>query len=104
MLKHITAVLVIGLTLAGPVAAQTKQRPDVRADRPKILMAKRIREGVRSGRITPDELAEIRQRVQAFRADAKRLRAGGALTREDRRELRRQWRQISRLVFVKKHR
>ena len=41
---------------------------------------------------------------QAFRAEVRQRRADGTLTMEDRQELRRQWRQISRLVFVKKHR
>ncbi len=104
MLKHITAALVIGVTLAGPVAAQTKPRPEVRVNAQKTLMAKRIRQGVKSGQITPDERAEIRQRLEAFRAEAKQLRADGTLSKEDRQTLRREWRQISRLVFVKKHR
>ena len=104
MLKHITAAIVIGLTLAGPVAAQTRQEPRARATGQKSLMGMRIRQGIRSGQLTRDELAMIRQRLQAFRAEVRQRRADGTLTMEDRQELRRQWRQISRLVFVKKHR
>jgi len=104
MLKHITAAVVMGLMLAGPVAAQTATTPGGRADRPKTLMAQRIRQGIRSGQLTRDEVAEIRQRLQAFRADVRRLRAAGPLTRGDRQGLRQEWRRISRLVFVKKHR
>jgi hypothetical protein len=103
MLKHITAAAVIGLMLAGPVAAQTRQKPEVRVARQKTLMAARIRQGVRSGQLTRDEVAEIRQHLQNFRAEAQRLRASGTLTKEDRQALRRQWRQISRLVYLRRH-
>jgi hypothetical protein len=104
MLKHITAAVVIGLTLAGPVAAQTRQRPDVRTDRPKSLLAQRIHQGIRSGQLTRPEVREIRQRLQALRSDVKRMRADGTLSKADRQALRQEWRRVSRLVFVKKHR
>jgi hypothetical protein len=103
MLKHITAAAVIGLMLAGPVAAQTRQTPEARVTRQRALMATRIRQGVRAGQLTRDEVAMIRQRLQAFRAEAQRLRANGTLTREDRQALRQQWRQISRLVYRSRH-
>jgi len=104
MMKHITAAMVIGLTLAGPVAAQTATTPGTGADRPRTLMAQRIRQGIRSGQLTRDEVAEIRQRLQAFRADVRQRRIDGSLDKADRQALRQEWRRISRLVFVMKHR
>jgi hypothetical protein len=103
MLKHITAAAVIGLMLAGPVYAQTRQKPEVRVARQKTLMAQRVRQGVRTGRLTRDDVAEIRGRLQAFRTEARQLRANGPLSRDDRQALIRQWRQISRLVYLRKH-
>lgn len=104
MLKHITAAVVMTLALAAPIAAQTRQKPQGQALRPRAaLMAQRLRQGVRSGRLTRDDVAEIRQHLKAFRTEVKQLKADGTLSREDRVALRQEWRQISRLVFVKKH-
>ena len=103
MLKHITAAAVMTLMLAGPAAAQTRQKPEVRVTRQRALMAARIRQGVRQGQLTRHDVALIRQRLEAFRAEAQRLRANGTLTREDRQQLRRQWRQVSRLVYLRRH-
>jgi cytochrome c556 len=104
MLKHITAAIAMTLTLAAPIAAQTKEKPHGQAIRPRAaLMAKRLRQGVRSGQLTRDDAAEIRQRLQAFRAEARQLRADGSLSKEDRQALRQEWRQIRQFVRGKKH-
>lgn len=103
MLKHITAAVVMTLTLAAPIAAQTSQKPQGQKVRPRaMLMAHRLRQGVRSGRITRDDAAAIRQRLQAFRAEAKQLRSDGSLSKEDRVALRQEWRQIRQFVRGKK--
>ena len=104
MLKHITAAVVISLALAGPVIAQTRTRPEGKPASQKSLMAKRIRQGVRSGTLTRDDVAQLRQQLQAFRAEVKQRRADGSLSKEDRQALRQEWRQISRTVYLKKHR
>jgi TolA-binding protein len=104
MLKHITAAVVVSLMMAGPVIAQTKTRPEGKPAWQKTLMAKRIRQGVRSGTLTKDDVAQIRQQLQAFRAEVKQMRQSGALTKADKQTLRQEWRRISRSVFWKKHR
>ena len=101
MLKHITAAALLGLTLAAPVAAQTT-RQAAHPIKPK-LMQQRIRSGVRSGQISREELAAIRQQMQSFRQQLTAARANGKLTPEQRRTFRQQWRQISRQVFRAKH-
>ena len=104
MLKHITAAVVISLALAGPVIAQTRTRPEGKPASQKSLMAKRIRQGVRSGTLTRDDVAQLRQQLQAFRAEVRQRRTDGSLSKEDRQALRQEWRQISRTVYLKKHR
>ncbi len=124
MLKHITGVVAIGMMLAGPVAsaqaaqkprtqavrpqkpqAQTAQpqRPRAQAAGPKMQLAQRLRHGVRSGQLTPAELSRIRQRLQALRAEVKQLKSSGSVSKQDRAALRREWRQLSRLVFLARH-
>jgi hypothetical protein len=101
MLKHITAAALLGLMLAAPVAAQTP-RQAAHPINPK-LMQQRIRAGVRSGQISPEELAAIRQHLQSFRQQLTSMRANGTLTPEQKRTMRQQWRQISLQVFRAKH-
>jgi Ni/Co efflux regulator RcnB len=104
MLKHITAVAVLSLTLAAPAAAQVARAPAGPANRPARMLALRIRAGVRSGQITRAELAVIRQRLRAFRSEVRQMRTGGTLSREDRQTIRRDWRRLNRLVFRARHR
>lgn len=101
MLKHITAAALLGLTLAAPVAAQTTRRPE-QPIKPKI-MQQRIRAGVRAGQISREELVTIRQHMQSFRQQLQAARANGALTREQKRSFKQQWRQISREVRQARH-
>jgi hypothetical protein len=102
MLKHITAVALLGLALAAPVAAQTTGQAPANPINPK-LMQQRIRAGVRSGQISREELAAIRQHLQSFRQQLQAARANGELTPEQRRAFRQQWRQISREVYRARH-
>lgn len=103
MLKHITAAAVIGLMLAAPAAAQTKTTPGGKRAWQKVLMLKRIRQGVRSGALTQQDMAELRQRLQAFKAEVQQRRADGSLSKDDRQALRQEWRLISKLGYLKKH-
>jgi hypothetical protein len=102
MLKHITAAALLGLTLAAPVAAQTTRQAPAHPIKPRV-MQQRIRSGVRSGQISREELAAIRQHLQSFRQQFQSARATGKLTPEQRKAFRLQWRQISREVFTAKH-
>jgi uncharacterized membrane protein len=101
MLKHITAVALLGLTLAAPAAAQTA-RQGAHPIKPKLLQ-QRIRAGVRAGQITPQERAALRQQLQSFRQQLQAMRANGKLTPEQRRTMKQEWRKISRDVFRARH-
>jgi cell division FtsZ-interacting protein ZapD len=101
MLKHITAVALLGLTLAAPAAGQTPQKPD--HAKQKAMMQHRIRAGVKSGQISPDELAAIRQHLRSFREQLRSARSSGQLTKEQRLTFKREWKQISRQVFRARH-
>lgn len=63
-----------------------------RADR------QRIRQGIRSGRITRDEARILRERQQQIRGQRRVYRSDGVLTSAERREIRRNERQHDRLI------
>ncbi len=65
---------------------------DNRSDR------QRIRRGIRSGQITRDEARAIRERERQIRAERRTYRSDGVLTREERREIRRDEREQDRYI------
>ena len=106
MRKHITWALALGVMLMAPVAAaQTAQQPTPQAGPGQRLhIGPRIRDGVRSGQLVRPELQRLRQRLNQIRAHARTMRgSGGQLEPGERRELRREWRQASRALFLMKH-
>lgn len=105
MRKHITWALAVGLLLTASVAAaQTPQPPRQAGPRQLSQIGPRIRDGVRSGQLTRPELARLRERLTALRQRAKAMRGdGGTLAPEQRKQLRREWRQTSRMLFVMRH-
>lgn len=58
----------------------------------------RIRRGVRSGQITRDEARALRERERQLRLERRAYRSDGVLTREERREIRRDEREQDRLI------
>jgi hypothetical protein len=68
------------------------QRRDNRNDR------QRIRRGVRSGQITRDEARALRERQRQIRAERRAYRSDGTLTRDERREIRRDEREHDRQI------
>lgn len=68
-------------------------RPDrQRSDR------QRVQRGVRSGQITRDEARQIRERERQIRAERRGYRSDGTITREERREIRRDEREQDRYI------
>ena len=105
MRKHITWVAAVGLMLMAPAAAAQTAQPEQKA-RPgqHLRLGPRIRDGVRSGQLTKPELQRLRQRLTEIRARAKSVRGGARqLDPAERRQLLREWRKASRLLFLMKH-
>jgi Spy/CpxP family protein refolding chaperone len=59
---------------------------------------RRIRSGVRSGQITRDEARALRERRQQIRQEQRAYRSDGTLTRDERRDIRRDRRDYDRLI------
>ena len=87
-------ILLLGaLVLAFGVSAETfGQRRIDRGDR------SRIRQGVRSGRITREEARVLRERQRQIRQERRGYRSDGVITRDERREIRRDEREHDRLI------
>ncbi len=64
---------------------------------------KRIRQGVRSGELTPAEATNLRHGQREIRREKKAARADGVVTPGERREIRKDQRKESRKIFRKKH-
>ena len=110
MVRHIAliAALTVGL-IAPAVSAQTTAGP---RSRPGLRQAQqgvrgRIQQGVRSGEITPAELARLRQQARAVRGLAQSMRqarqAGARPAPGDRRQLRQDLRKLNRAIFAARH-
>lgn len=63
----------------------------------------RIRQGVRSGQLTPVEAARLRTREADIREDKREAKADGVVTHEERHELRKDENQASRAIYRQKH-
>ncbi len=63
----------------------------------------RIRQGVRSGELTPAEAARLRGREADIRQDKRAAKADGVVTRDERHEIRKDENQASRAIYRQKH-
>ena len=102
MTLRVTGLTLALLLAAAPLAvAQTSPAPDVRA---RTTMAQRIRAGIQQRQLTRREVARLRAVMTAQRARAAALRgAGRPWSQEQRLELRRGWRTLSRQIFLLRH-
>jgi hypothetical protein len=104
MLKHTALAAILTLAIAGPVAAQQTSGAQGRTRRPAVQRIVRnfqfrIRHGVRTGRITQDELARLRTDLAAFRTKVQALKQVGAKpTPEQRAEVRQGLRGLNREI------
>ncbi len=83
---------VIALLLGSSTETFAQRRNNNRSDR------QRIQRGVRSGQITRDEARQIRERERQIRSERRGYRSDGTITREERREIRRDERQQDRYI------
>lgn len=63
----------------------------------------RIRQGVRSGQLTPAEAARLRAREADIRQDKRVAKADGVVTPDERHEIRKDENQASRAIYRQKH-
>lgn len=109
MVRHIALMTALTVGLIAPaVSAQTPtahSRPGMRQVQQGVRG--RIQHGVRSGEITPAELARLRQQARAVRSLAQSMRqarqAGARPAPGDRRQLRQELRKLNREIFAARH-
>lgn len=91
------AVLLVGLP--ADAFAQRQHRDDGSYSNRRYNDRRRIRRGVRSGRLTREEAQRLRQQERANRDERRAYRrSDGVLTREERQEIRRDERQSDRRI------
>jgi hypothetical protein len=88
-MKKFLLLSVIALLLGGSTEASAQWR---RNDR------QRVRTGIRSGQITREEARQIRERQRQIRAERRTYRSDGVVTRDERRDLRRDRREQDRYI------
>jgi len=91
-MKKFLLLGVIALLLGSSTETFAQRRNNNRSDR------QRIQRGVRSGQITRDEARQIRERERQIRSERRGYRSDGTITREERREIRRDERQQDRYI------
>ena len=90
LLAATVIMLALGLNTAEAQARQRVQRH-------------RIRQGVRSGELTRAETRNLAIHERGTRRDIRRANADGVITRRERKEIRRDRRHNSRVIYRKKH-
>lgn len=111
MKTRLIIAAVVSLGLIAPVAAAQSAGPAGFAKRPGVMLrmlakvtALRIRQGVRSGALTPAELAQIRGDMGKFREEVQTMRqAGTPLSKAQRQQLRQDWKRLSTEIYELKH-
>jgi Spy/CpxP family protein refolding chaperone len=104
MLKRIVLLTTLALGLAAATAAaQTAGDAAARPGAQRLLrnFQARVQRGVRSGRITPDELTRLRTQARALRDRVRTLRQRGTPpTLEERRQVRQDARRLNRDIVM----
>ena len=96
LLLMFAAVLLLGLP--ADALAQRRDRDQRHDGAGRYNDRARIRRGVRSGRLTREEARRLREQERANRAERRAYRSDGTLTREERRDIRRDERRSDRRI------
>jgi len=100
MKRYIMLALLVGFLTTGLAFAQTATpRADIRQAEQKA----RIREGVRSGELTPEEARTLRVEQRLVRITKRAMKSDGVVTPRERRVLNRQLNRTSRDISREKH-
>ncbi len=63
----------------------------------------RIKQGVQSGELTAAEAARLKAQVKNLQEERKEIKADGVVTTEERKEFRKDKKQLSRRIYKQKH-
>ncbi len=106
-MKVFTVLLALFLAGSGMLLAQDATQP-AGTKTPVINQRqrnqqRRIRQGVKSGSLTPREARTLERREAKIQADKKAAKSDGVVTPQERRKLRREENRTSRAIYRKKH-
>ena len=93
--KLLTGLLILFMIVVGQANAQVIRR--------EINQHRRIKQGVRTGEITPMERKNLALQQKDIHQDVKEARADHVVTPVERKEIRKDQRQASRNIYRKKH-
>ena len=93
-LKKNLAAFVIMIIAAGNLNAQVAPNPSDKI---------KIGQGVRSGELTKAETVRLAKQQREIKKDVKSAKADGVVTREERKDIKREKRKADRTIYRKKH-
>ncbi len=91
----------LGLAQEGTTPPPTPKTPVI--NQRQVNQHARIRQGVKSGELTPGEAAKLRAEQRDIRADKQAAKADGKVTPAERRQIRRDQNKASRDIYRLKH-
>ncbi|MBI1956494.1 MAG: hypothetical protein HYS38_08885 [Acidobacteria bacterium] len=94
-------ILVAPTLLAGELYRPVQPTP--RIDRLERHEQRRIRQGIRSGELTPQEVRHLEKEQARIRVEEARAKSDGTVTRAERRRLVRDLNRASRNIYRQKH-
>lgn len=102
-MKTLILTFLIGTTVAATAvpAVAGDHAPSVKHRQ--MHQKARIRDGVRSGELTPEEARALRAQQRAIQAEKRAFKSDGHLSPEERRALRRDQNEASRDIHREKH-
>jgi len=96
-------VLIAGQSYAGQGQGQGQRQRNNDQGARQHNQQDRIRDGVRSGELTKEEVKGLQQERQAIREEAKEYRSDGVMTKEERKDLRQDVNEFSKDIYEQKH-
>jgi len=98
----LAACLVWG-TLAAQEQPKAEQPKTPKITKRQIHQQERIQQGVRSGKLTPQETRKLEREQAKIQRDKKKAKADGKVTPEEREKLRREQNKANRDIYRLKH-
>ena len=102
MKKSIVYIGVVGILLSY-ISVASAQTATPRINKRERNQERRIRQGERSGQLTPVEAGRLQAQENQIRQQKRADKADGVVTPQERRTLRREENQTSRAIYRKKH-
>jgi uncharacterized membrane protein YebE (DUF533 family) len=95
------SLLTLATTTLPGIAGPKARTPGVKQRQG--LQHHRIKQGVKSGQLTPEEAKNLKQEEQAIQTEKKAYKADGVVTRAERKDLHQDLNQASRDIHADKH-